>query len=163
MSANRKRKLNITKKNTYDFPPYITKFIASHTTPLQLFFHTYLLLQISSNQNIIYQLVIITYLFFIIHLLINSTHLIITYLFIIINLFINNPHLLLVRFSLLIVYTKHPFILLLITQDKRWILATHIFLKGNTTNQAHLCPIHFLLTPNCWFSLWDISPWRIKG
>ena len=66
MSANWKRQLNITKKALTISPHIFQNFIASHTIPLQILFHTSLLLWPSSNYNRIRHFIIISYLFFII-------------------------------------------------------------------------------------------------
>ena len=144
MSANWKRKLNLTKKTLTISPHIFQIFIASHTISLQLFLRTSLLLWPSSNPNSIRHFIIITYLFFKI------------------TLFIKSTCLFLIICSILITYTDAPFVLPLIAWHKWWILATHIFLKSNSTTQAHLKPLHFLSTSNCWFSLPDISRWIIK-
>ena len=49
-------------------------FIDSHTTPIQLFFHIYLLFWPYYNSNIIRHLIIITYLFIIINIFINTPY-----------------------------------------------------------------------------------------
>ena len=144
MSDNWKIKLNITKNNTYNFFQIFQNFIASHTTPIQLLLHTSILFWPSSNSKIIRHLIIIPDLFFVF------------------NTFIKSTHLFFIRCSLFISDTDPPFRLLIVAWNKLLILVTNIFLKGNTTTQAHIKPLQFLLTSKCWFFLWDIIPWRIK-
>ena len=162
MSANWKRQLNITKKTLTVFLHILQNFVTSHIIPLQLFFHTSLLFWLSHNSDIIHHCIIIIYLFLIIPLFSNSTHLIIPYLFFIISIFINSPHLFFIRCYLFITDTDPPFSLILVSWHIWWIPVTHIFLKGNTTTQVHINNLNLLLTSDCWFSLWDISPWIIK-
>ena len=110
-------------------------FIDSHTTPIQLFFHTSLLFWNSHKSNSIRNFIIIPYLFFIITILIKRTPL------------------LLILCYIFITYTDTPFSLLLIDWHKWWILATKLLLKANSITKAHLNLLNFLSTSNCWFPL----------
>ena len=100
-------------------------FITFHTTPIQIFFHAYILFWPPSNSYIIHHFIIIPNLFFI-----NT-------------IFINSPHIFFIGFSLFITDTDPPFSLLLFAWNKLLILVTQIFLEANTTTQAHLKPLHF--------------------
>ena len=144
MSANCKIQLNIIKNNIYNCTPYITNFFASYTTPLQLLFHTYLIFWTSSYSDSIHHFIIIPYLLFIT------------------TLFINSPHLFFIVCSLFIIFTDPQPSHIPIVWIKWWILVNYIFLKANTTTQAHLKTLHILLTSNYWFYFWGISPGIIQ-
>ena len=136
----------------------LRNLISSHNIPLQIFFCVSLLfffcLSSNYNSNCLFNQYLPT-------LFIITLFIVIPYLLFVITLFVvistSSSSDVLFQFPLLL----PPFIIILVTWHKWWIITTHIFLKSNTTSLAHLKSLNFLSTSTVRFLFWISVPKKL--